>query len=161
MVIIAQECQMGLAWVLFSFLFLLSVIIYFIIDIYRKKFDKYVLIIFTLVVALNIGSLTIFESIFSIYIYLKGIIANSNFHDKYIELYKNKTFKIEIKEIEWSCYFQGDYEIKNDSLILTKENLSSETEHNFTKKYKIDSHNKVLIPYEKEFDTIKIIQSND
>ncbi len=151
----------GLAWILFSFLFLLFVIIYFIIDIYRKKFDKYVVIIFTIVVALNIGSLTIFESVFSKSIYLKGIIQKEDYRDKHIELYKNKTFKIEIKEIEWSCYFKGEYEIKKDSLILSKENLSEETEYHFTKKYRIDLKNQVLIPFEKEFDTIKITNTND
>lgn len=71
----------GLAWILFSFLFLLSVIIYLLIDIYRKKFDKYVLIIFTIVVTLNIGSLTILESIFSKNIYLKGILQTSNYRE--------------------------------------------------------------------------------
>lgn len=151
----------GLAWILFTFLFLLFIIIYLLIDIYKKKFDKYVLIIFTLVVALNVVSLTIFESIFSKKIYLKGIIANSNYHDKYIELYDNKTFKIEIKEIEWSCYLKGKYEIEKDSLILLKENLNTETDYHFTKKYKIDLKNQILIPSEREFDTIKISQKND
>lgn len=66
-----------------------------------------------------------------------------------------------MKELEWSCYLQGKYKIRKDSLILIKENLSSETDNYFTNNYKIDLKNKVLLPYKKEFDTIKITQSND
>ncbi|HEU4496993.1 MAG TPA: hypothetical protein VFR70_08075 [Flavobacterium sp.] len=151
----------GFAWILFCTLFILSAIGYFLIDICKKKFDKYVLIIFAIAAFLNIASLALPESVFSKKIYLKGIIEKESSRDRNIELYKNKTFKIKVAEIEWNCYFIGKYETKNNLLILTKEDISQKTGNYFTNKYKIDIKNQVLIPLEKEFDTIKLIQEND
>ncbi|TRX22072.1 hypothetical protein [Flavobacterium franklandianum] len=73
---------------------------------------------------------------------------------------ENESFVITIKEVEWTCYKKGNYEIKDNILTLKKDNLIQETDSLFTYKYKTDSKKKVLIPLEKGFNTITIKLSN-
>lgn len=149
----------GLAWILFWFIFLLAFSIFIGIDLYRKKFDKYVLMVFFLVLVTNMGLPSLLEWISFRNTYLNGIVKTT-YREKEIEFYKNNEFTIRIPEYEWTCFLKGEYLIKGDSLILTKERLIQETDSSFTYKYKIDLKNKILIP-SKEFDTIKITRIND
>lgn len=150
----------GLAWIFFWFIFLIALLIYIGIDIYKKKFDKYVLIILFLFLGLNVSLTPIIEFVSTRNIYLNGNIEKDNSRDKHIQLYKDNRFKLDIKYVEWTCFFKGEYLIKQDSLILIKERLIQDTDSSFTYKYKIDLKNKILIP-SIEFDTIKITRIND
>lgn len=148
-------------WLFFSFIFILASIIIIVYGLIKNKSDSKIYLIISTVILLNLFSITLQfnkpddkEDALII-----GSVDNFD-RDKQIILNENRSFIIMIKEVEWTCYKNGDYEIKDNILTLKKDNLTQETDSLFTYKYKIDLKNKVLIPLEKGFNTITI-QSKD
>lgn len=66
-----------------------------------------------------------------------------------ITLKKNQTFEIEVGMIEYGCTYKGDYSLKGDTLLLSK-NYITETDSMFTNKYLMDKTNQYLYPLNKD-----------
>ncbi|QBN20127.1 hypothetical protein [Flavobacterium nackdongense] len=150
----------GLIWLFLCFIFILSSIVIVVYDLIKRKFDYKIYIIILIVFLLNLFFITqpLDESENNKDAVLIGYV--DHFYDKQITLNENESFVITIKQVEWTCYKKGNYEIKDNILTLKKDNLIQETDSLFTYKYKIDLKNKVLIPLEKGFNKITIQSTN-
>ncbi|CAM1340423.1 hypothetical protein [Tenacibaculum aestuarii] len=73
-----------------------------------------------------------------------------------LTLYKNGSFGATYHKADYSCTFQGNYEIKNDTLLLKRKNLNELTEKTFTTEYIIDRKNNILKPKNKDFKIVEI-----
>lgn len=151
----------ALLMILFCGLSILSFIIFTIIDITRLirkkiKFDFTPLII-----------LTSFFLVFFIFInsesdkfwtktVLTGQIDEGDLRAAHIQLYSNNTFSASISYVDWSCTYQGDYKINNDTLFLKRDDLSELTNNVFDTKYKFSDQDSLLIPVDKKFKMVKI-----
>jgi hypothetical protein len=70
-------------------------------------------------------------------------------HKQYgLELKKNHSFEMQVGTIEYGCTYKGDYVLKGDTIILSK-NYIIETDSMFTDKYVIDKTNQTLYPIKK------------
>jgi hypothetical protein len=67
-----------------------------------------------------------------------------------LTLRKNETFKITMQEIEWACYYKGDYKIANDTLLLSRNDIPNRTDTVFTNKYLIDKGKGFLFPLDRK-----------
>jgi hypothetical protein len=63
-----------------------------------------------------------------------------------LTLRQNGTFKIQVREIEWSCYYKGNYEINMDTLTLTRHDIQTVSDSIFADKYLIDKNKKKVVP---------------
>jgi heme/copper-type cytochrome/quinol oxidase subunit 2 len=63
-----------------------------------------------------------------------------------LTLRKNQTFEIQMREIEWTCYYKGNYKIKDDTLFLLRNDIEIKTDSLFTNKYLMDDNKKLLYP---------------
>lgn len=75
-----------------------------------------------------------------------------------LKLYKNGSFGATHHYVDFSCTFQGYYEIKKDTLYLNRKDLGQLTEGLFTTTYSIDRKNNILEPTIKNFNVIKIVK---
>jgi len=73
-----------------------------------------------------------------------------------LKLYKNKSFGATLHSADFSCTFQGEYEITEDTLYLKRNGISELTEQMFTTKYIINKKDSVLFPLERDFLKIEI-----
>lgn len=73
-----------------------------------------------------------------------------------LRLYKNGTFSTTLYSADYSCTFQGDYELENNKLKLDRKDLSELTSKVFTTEYTLNKKNKTLNPTDKNFGIIKI-----
>ena len=71
-------------------------------------------------------------------------------------LYENGTFAASFQEYEHSCTYQGPYELKHDTLILKRTDLSELTDSLFTTTYWINKNDSVLKAIDPRFPTVKI-----
>lgn len=143
----------GIQWLFFCFIFIIAVII--LIRIKENKYDPKIYWIVLITIVLNFTIKPAIEVISNKKLFLVGTIDNIG-RNKQISLNDNNSFNIELQEVEWTCYKKGKYEIKENILILKKDNLIQETDSFFTYKYKIDLKKKILIPLERGFNTITI-----
>jgi hypothetical protein len=160
---IGDYCS-GIVQALLMFIFggilILSFIIFTVIDasrLIRKKikYDFIPLIIITL-----------FFSVFFIFINseidkfwtkttLTGQIDEGDLRAAQIQLYSNNTFAVRISYIDWSCTYQGDYKISNDTLFLMRDDLMKLTNNVFDSKYKFSYQDSLLIPVDRKCKMIK------
>jgi len=63
-----------------------------------------------------------------------------------LTLRKNNTFKIQMQEIEWACFYKGNYKLQGDTLTLLRPDLQAKTENIFANKYFIDQKSKRMYP---------------
>ena len=147
----------GLLWLFLCFIFIITSITIVVYDLIKKKTDYKTFVIISIVIFLNLFFLILYpiDTVDNKDVVLIGSVDNIE-RNKQITLIKNNSFVIELREVEWTCYKKGDYEIKDSILTLKKDNLTQETDGLFTYKYKIDSNKKVLVPLEKGFNTITI-----
>ncbi len=73
-----------------------------------------------------------------------------------LKLYKNGSFGATYHKADYSCTFQGNYDMKNDTLCLNRKELNELTEKVFTTEYIIDQKNNILKPTNESFKTIEI-----
>ncbi len=71
-------------------------------------------------------------------------------------LFKNGSFGASYHHADYSCTYQGDYEIIDNQLILKRTDIMELTDSIFTTKYLINRKNGVLKPTENEFLKIEI-----
>ncbi|MFD2915122.1 cytochrome c oxidase subunit II [Psychroserpens luteus] len=75
-------------------------------------------------------------------------------------LYKNGTFAATLHSADFSCTYQGDFELIDNQLQLKRLNLENETENLFTEKYEVDQLNKKLLPLNENFGILDIRDLN-
>lgn len=126
----------GIWFILLSIVYLLALTIVLttsLIRYYKRKgkFNFYPLLATCIVVFSVILSSKseIFESPTSLY------AATMDGHS--LTLRDNNTFEIQIREIEWSCFYKGTYNIENDIITLSKSNIEELTNGVFINIYKI------------------------
>lgn len=73
-----------------------------------------------------------------------------------LKLFKNGTFAATLHSADYSCTFQGDYELTGVNLNLKRADLSELTEDVFTTEYILDKNTQTLNPVGKKFGIIEI-----
>ena len=73
-----------------------------------------------------------------------------------LNLYKNGTFAATLYSADYSCTFQGKYELNDKRLELKRTDLPEVTEKVFTTEYIIDEQTKTLNPTDKNYSIIEI-----
>jgi hypothetical protein len=156
-----SEIPDGIQCLFFCFIFIVTSITTVVYDVIKSKIDYKVFVIISIIILLNLIFLILspIDTVGNKEAVLKGSVDNIE-RNKQITFNKNKSFIIELHEIEWTCYKKGDYEIKDNILTLKKDNLIKETNSLFTYKYRIELKNRILIPLEKGFNTITIDSTN-
>ena len=151
-------------YVLFGGLLLLSFSIITIIDLVKlwKKKQKFDFI--PLFIVLAIGILFYFQNglknkKFWTEKTLSGRIEiESTPKSGLLRLYENGTFGATLYSADYSCTFQGKYELTDNRLNLKREDLAELTEDVFTTEYTIDKKNKTIKPINKKFGLIEIME---
>lgn len=85
-----------------------------------------------------------------------GIEVQSTPRSGYLHLYKNGTFGATFNSADYSCTFQGKYELNGNSLTLKRPELGELTEGTFTTEYLIDREKKTITPADKNFGVLVI-----
>lgn len=150
-IIIGDVCMgmvEGLLFLLFSVIYIVTLLLILVIPAIKKRpFNFYPLVTTVLViVAIFLSSnLDKFESKTTLFATTRtGRVGECS-----LTLRQNGTFKIEIQEIEWSCYYKGKYEIQKDTLTLLRDDIQALTDSIFTDTYLIDQNKKTLFPLDK------------
>ena len=73
-----------------------------------------------------------------------------------LELFKNGSFGASYHRADYSCTYQGNYEIIDNRLILKRNNLTELTDKVFTTEYLINRKDSILKPMENGFMEIGI-----
>lgn len=149
----------GLLWLFLCFLFIVAFLIFIGIDSYKKKFDYKMIILFIITAVLNYNINSISDAITNSQLKMRGVFEDG-YHSNDILLFNDGTFKMQIREIEWSCYYYGNYTIENEILILEKDNLQQDSNNSLTNKYTIDLEAKKLIPFDSKFKNIQLVPNN-
>lgn len=89
------------------------------------------------------------------YINVEKEIHNS---DNRLILYKNNSFAITRYHIDYSCTYQGSYELQNGYLRLKRNDLSEITKNLFFTEYKLNSIDSTFYPTNKEYYPIKLLK---
>ena len=146
----------------FGGLLILAFLIITILDVIRNKKTKskfdFIPLILTLVIGISFYLIQDQEeSKFWTKKILSGRIeVESTPRSGELRLYKNGTFSTTLYSADYSCTFQGDYELNDDRLKLKREDLSELTSKVFTTEYIINEKNKTLNPIDKNFGIITI-----
>lgn len=151
-------------YLLFGGLLLLALLIITIIDLIKwwKKKRKFDFI--PLIIALLIGVLFYLQSglknkkFWTEKTLSGGLEIESTPKSGSLQLYKNGTFGASFYSADYSCTFQGDYELDGKKLILKRAELPELTQGTFTTEYMIDIENKIINPINKKFGAIQIAE---
>lgn len=73
-----------------------------------------------------------------------------------LELFKNGSFGASYHRADYSCTYQGDYEIIDNRLVLKRTDLTELTDQVFTTEYLINRKDSVLKPMKNGFMEIGI-----
>lgn len=76
----------------------------------------------------------------------------------YLQLYKNGTFGATFHSADYSCTFQGDYELKEDTLRLKRPELPELTNGTFATEYLVDKQLGTITPSDPNFGVIQIVE---
>ena len=151
----------GIAFMFFGSLFLCCFLIFLLIDLVRTmkkkiKFDYIPCVFLCVFIAINLLSFQFKNDKFWTETILIGnvVLDEDLFSNEQLILYKNKTFSIKTQYIASNCTRQGKYSIKQDTLILKRNDLSKLTDNLFCTKYLIRQTDSTLIPIEKGYNII-------
>jgi hypothetical protein len=88
----------------------------------------------------------------SIWIYSE--VASSNFpvYNHSLTLRQNKSYKVRVNDIEWSCTYTGYYSLSGDTILLNND-IAKRTDSNFIEKYLLADSK--LIPIINNPDTFR------
>ena len=143
-------------------LLVLSILIITIVDVIRNKKTKAKFDFIPLILTLIIG-ITYFlileqeESKFWTKRTLTGRIeVESTPKSGSLRLYKNGTFAVTLHSADYSCTFQGDYQLNDNLLKLNRLDLSEITQNVFTTEYVVNEQSKTLMPTDKSYGIIEI-----
>ena len=144
-------------------LFLFSFLVFIVIDLIRTiknkvKFDYIPCIFLIVFIAVNFLSFQIKTEKFWTKPILTGyvVLGEDLFSAEHLILYENKTFAIKKRQPEFTCTYQGKYSIKQDTLILKRDDLSELTNKLFCNKYLIHQIDSTLIPLENGYKIIDL-----
>ncbi|NJM80604.1 MAG: hypothetical protein HC854_15110 [Flavobacterium sp.] len=73
----------------------------------------------------------------------------------FLILYNDNTFEATHNYADFSCTYVGDYEIKQETLVLLRNTIITDTDSLFTYKYKFNSPKSKLIPFSNKFELIE------
>ena len=151
----------ALSFVFLGGLFLISFAIFLAIDLVKKfkkkrKFDFLPLLILAVFLTGNTLLLENEKDKFWTDIELVGNVDVGDLRAAQLVLYSNKTFRITISYVDWSCTYTGQYSIRENILRLERNGLEEETNDVFTTEYAIHTSDSLLIPLKKGIDRIKI-----
>ena len=150
-------------FILFGGLFLLLFLILSISNIIqvikkRVKFDYILLLIFLFFVITESLLMKLDHRKFWIKSVWEGNISfDHRPKSGVLYLYKNNTFEATHNYADFSCTYDGKYEINQDTLLLLRSTIILDTDSLFTNKYKFNKHKNKLIPFS---NTFKIIEGN-
>nr|WP_322626181.1 hypothetical protein [uncultured Flavobacterium sp.] len=127
--------------------------------IYKKKgtLSRYPLVVFLIVclsgILVSLGTYGKFWTS----VYAEGEINYSQYHKEgALVLFKNGSFQVRLMAPCWARAYSGDYEIKNDTLILLRPDLIKITDGSFCNKYKMNARHSLLTPLQKGFPEVPI-----
>lgn len=146
--------------VIFGGLFLLSFLIFTVIDIIRfkrrrKKFDYIPAFILVFFLFISYIFLTSENEKFWTKLALTGQIDVGDLRSAKIKLYQNNTFSVRVSYVDFSCIYQGKYKVENDTLTLLRKDLPELTNNLFTTKYEYSYQDHLLVPVDTTFEKIK------
>jgi len=153
----------GVGFIFFGSIFILSFLIFLMINLYqvykkKKKIDFVLIIIFLFFISATTILLNLENKKFWSHIVMEGIVLDDNFNSGKIILYKNGTFAATHRRIDYSCTYQGNYDLKNDILVLRRENLSELTTYLFTNEYILSKKDSIFQPIDGNYALIQIIK---
>jgi len=142
---------------LFSFGFLYFLLIDLILTITKKiKFDYIPCVILGVFIAVSLLFFQIENKKFWTKKTLIGYMFDSSeIIEAYLVLYENNTFSAR-KYRNRCCTYQGKYSIKQDTLILKRDDLPELTDKLFCNKYLIHQIDSTLIPLENGYKIIDL-----
>jgi len=142
-------------------LFLFSFLVFLLIDLIRTikkkiKFDYIPCIFLVVFIAVSFLSFQIENEKFWTKPILAGyvVLGEDLFGAEHLILYENKTFSIKQQKVLGRCTYQGKYFIKQDTLVLKRNNLPEPINKLFCTKYLINQTDSILIPLDKEYKII-------
>lgn len=121
----------------------------------KVRYDFVPLIIITLAISLSALLIEARNKNYWKETILHAELRHESFHQPWIELYDNSTFKISDRRPCYGCSYQGYYNIDNNILELKIENLA-EFKEVFTFKYLISFEDSLLIPELSDFNPLEI-----
>lgn len=128
------------------------------IQVFKKKakFDFLLILIFLFFVITESLLMQLDHKKF----WLKSIwVGSIQFEDRpksgVLFLYKNNSFEATHNYADFSCTYLGDYEIKQDTLVLLRNTIISDTDSLFTNEYKFNAPKSKLIPFSNKFKVIE------
>ncbi|NHN27548.1 hypothetical protein FIA58_017855 [Flavobacterium jejuense] len=142
----------GLQLILFGGIFVLLFSILTVVNLFqvfkkRAKFDIVPMLIFILFSMSLIFLMELDHKKFWVKSTWKGSIQ---FEDRpqsgMLFLYKNNTFEATHNYADFSCTYVGDYEIKQDTLLLIRETIITDTDSLFANVYVFNTNKTKLIP---------------
>lgn len=151
----------ALTFMFFCGLSILTFAIFLTIDLIKtfkrkRKFDYVILLFFGIFLTTNFLLLKIENKKFWTKTLLIGQIEVGDLRVPQLKLYDNQTFSASTSYADYSCTYQGDYLIENDTLILKRNELSELTNQLFFTKYLISISDSLLKPIDHEYRNIKI-----
>ncbi len=151
----------ALSFVLMGGLFLISFVIFLIIDLVKtfkkkRKFDFIPLAILTVFLIGNSLLLDNEKDKFWTDMELVGNVEVGDLRAAQIVLYSNQTFSVRTSYVDWSCTYSGRYSIQDNILQLERDDLEKETDNVFTNKYEIQKSDSLLIPLKSGIEKVKI-----
>ncbi len=134
----------GLSFLFFSVIYLVTLGLVLVIPIVKKRpFNFYplwttLIVIVAIFISFNQDK---FESPTTLYAKTPHRGGAST-----LTLREDGTFKIKAQELEWACYYKGNYKIQTDTLTLSRQDIQAVTDSLFSDKYLIDKNKLTLFP---------------
>ena len=137
----------GISSLFFCVIYILTLVLVLAIPVIKKRpFNFYpllttVLVVVAIFISFNMDA---FESPRTLY-------AETSHRDgeSTLTLRQDGTFKIKVQEIEWACFYKGNYKIQGDTLTLSRQDIQAITDSLFSDKYLIGKNKQVLFPLDK------------
>ena len=134
----------GFLWMFFLLLFLISFIVIAIINLVnikrkKEKFDYVIYIFFIIICFVNYYKLTENEISKQEDNYITALqFQDGSKHDHELTLKNDNTFSLKIDFTDFREFTVGNYKINNGILVLLRDDISKNTDNNFTNKYKLN-----------------------
>lgn len=158
----------GLLFILFGGLLIISCITIYIINLWRyiKKKQSFDLVPLLLTIIFSLCGFYIIEHdnqkfwTEEVYIGHTEMIQETS-KDGRLILYKNGSFAATYFYSDYSCTFQGSYDLQNGHLLLKRDDLSQVTEALFTTEYKLHAIDSIFYPILETYGVIKLSKVPD
>jgi len=145
-VIIGDDCKgmiQALSLIFFCIIYVISLVVILVVQRTRKRpFNPYPFVTTFVVVIATYFTLNVdkFQSEPKLIAVTKAELKSK------LTLRADGTFLIQIREIEWSCFYSGKYDLDRDTLRLSRPDIQSVTEDLFVNRYLVDNDEMRLRP---------------